>query len=64
MAGRISHTSGRTMPSPPIIFDFKKKTVTRAGDPAVEHAIREALEAQKGVIMTGPGTPQTSTSSR
>jgi hypothetical protein len=41
----------------PVIFDFTKKKVTRAGDPAVEKAIREALKAQKGVVMRGPGAP-------
>jgi hypothetical protein len=31
----------------PVIFDFTNKTVMRAGDPAVEKAIREALRAQR-----------------
>jgi hypothetical protein len=39
----------------PVVFDFTKKTVTQAGDPAVARAVREALEAQKAVKMTGPG---------
>lgn len=51
------------MPSP-IIFDFTKKTVTRAGDPAVEKALREIQEAQKGIVMAGSGASQPSASSR
>lgn len=40
----------------PIILNFARKTVTRAGDPALEHALRETQAAQKRVKMTGPGT--------
>lgn len=42
----------------PIIFNFKRKTVTKAGDPKVERALRDLLNAQRNVVMTGPGTPQ------
>ena len=39
----------------PIVFDFVRKTVMRAGDPAVAKAVREALESQRRIVMTGPG---------
>ena len=42
----------------PIIFNFKTKTVTRAGDPSTEKALRELVAAQKKVVMTGPGIAQ------
>ena len=45
----------------PIVFDFTKKTVTHAGDPAVEKAVRDALASQKGVVMTGPGIAKPTT---
>jgi hypothetical protein len=48
------HTPGNV--PRPIIFDFKRKTVSYAGDPAIAKAVSEALAAQKGAVaMTGPG---------
>ena len=42
----------------PMIFDFKRKTVTAATDPSVHEKLREVLASRSAVKMTGSGVPK------